>query len=123
MRGPQDERILAAQIVEGRDTELAAQRIPGGSALVRLIHLLEARGYESLASAAIDAAVPDDARDSFYSRAEQFTSAPTRRIARRGPPREEPAAQTIEPTAPQLAESIAREHIAAVQQNRSLQPA
>lgn len=48
MRGPQDERILAAQIVEEPDPTLVAQRIPGGKAVVRLLQLLEARGYEDL---------------------------------------------------------------------------
>ena len=121
MRGPQDERIVA---VEEPDPELAAARVPGGKALVRLLQLLEARGYESLAGAAIETALPADARDLFYSRAERFTSSPTRRVARRGTSGERPAprrgaargASGEEPATEAVAEAIAREHIAAVQQ-------
>jgi len=121
VRGPQDERIVA---VEEPDPELAAARVPGGKALVRLLQLLEARGYESLAGAAIETALPADARDLFYSRAERFTSSPTRRVARRGTSGERPAprrgaargASGEEPATEAVAEAIAREHIAAVQQ-------
>jgi len=49
MRGPHDDEILAQQST-GR-VEGAPQRIPGGKPLGRLLHLLEARGYESTAAA------------------------------------------------------------------------
>jgi hypothetical protein len=50
MRGPHDERILASQAEKDEQVlaALSSQRTPGGKALVRLVHLLEARGYEHL---------------------------------------------------------------------------
>lgn len=118
MRGGHDEQILAAQIPEGVEPELAAQRTPGGKALLRLVHLLEARGYESLAGAAVDAAVPDGARSLFSFRLERFSASPTRharrpsttrRTGRRGTPSEAAPDETRQSEA----EAIARAHMAA----------
>ena len=102
---------------------MAAQPIPGGKAVVRLIQLLQERGYEHLADAVIDAAIPDDRKDLLHSRVDRFplssttrgaSSAPgtARRSARAGAS-DAAAAEQVAATA---AESIAREHIAAVQQ-------
>jgi hypothetical protein len=82
MRGPHDEEILANQAAD-RTEASAQQPTPGGKPLIRMLHLLEARGYQETAAAAIDAAVPEDSRDLFYARAEQFTSSPTRQVAGR----------------------------------------
>jgi len=49
MRGPHDDEILAQQST-GR-VEGAPQRISGRQTARRLLHLLEARGYESTAAA------------------------------------------------------------------------
>src|SRR5437660_3061439 len=73
-------------MAETADPALAAQPTPGGGALLRLVNPLEARGYDTLASAAVDVAVPDDARELFASRAERHASSPTRRATRRAAP-------------------------------------
>lgn len=116
MRGPQDEQILAVQIADEPDPESAAKRIPGGGALVRLLQLVEARGYHDIAAAAIDAAVPDEALGLFYARAERFTSSPTRRVAQVSEAAAKAPDQTAGPAVPPGVETIALDHIAAVQQ-------
>jgi hypothetical protein len=116
MRGPQDEQILAVQIADESDPASAAKRIPGGGALVRLLQLVEARGYHDIAAAAIDAAVPDESLTLFYARAERFTSSPTRRVAQVGEAAAKVPDETAGPAVSPGAEAIALDHIAAVQQ-------
>jgi hypothetical protein len=118
VRGAHDEQILAAQISELVEPELAAQRTPGGKALLRLVHLLEARGYESLADAAVDAAVPDDGRSLFSFRLERFSASPTRHVhrpstSRRSGRRGTPSEAAPDETLLSEAEAVAREYITA----------
>ena len=128
MRGPHDEQILASQ-AEKDEPALAAvssQRTPGGKALVRLVHLLEARGYGNLASTAVDAALPPDDHELFYSRAGRPMSPSTRHASRRAPAArrsgrrgtadETNVTQDEEPNHTEAFEDIAREYIAAVNQ-------
>jgi hypothetical protein len=81
MRGPHDDLINASQRAS-EAAESSAQPTPGGKVLARLLQLLEARGFERAASAAIKAAVPEQYRTLFYSRADRFTASPARRAAR-----------------------------------------
>jgi hypothetical protein len=117
MRGPHDEQIVAAHTPESIDLAVATQRTPGGKPLIRLLQLLEERGYEPIAEAAIDTAVPDDARELFYARVEQHTSSPTRQVAGRmrtrgaALPTETPATEALAASA-----SVAQAHMEAVQQ-------
>jgi len=83
VRGLHDDQILAAQTPEGAEAELAVQPTPGGKALLRLVNLLEARGYQRLADATIDAAVPEGQLELFHSRARAATSSPARQTGRR----------------------------------------
>jgi hypothetical protein len=83
VRGPHDEQLNATERT-GEPGEVPAPPTPGGKPLVRLLQLLEARGYEEAAAGAIDAAVPEESRDLFYARAERFTSSPSRRVAQPG---------------------------------------
>ena len=83
MRGPHDEQIVTAYTPETADMAVAAQRTPGGKPLLRLLQLLEARGYEHVAEATIETAVPEESREVFYARVEQHTSSPTRQVAGR----------------------------------------
>ncbi|HET7504179.1 MAG TPA: hypothetical protein VFK02_24330, partial [Kofleriaceae bacterium] len=78
MRGPHDDEILANQVKDG-----STERVVGGRPLLRLLHVLEQRGLEDTAVAAIEAAVPEEARERFYARAEAMTASPVRRLARR----------------------------------------
>jgi hypothetical protein len=121
LRGPHDEQISAAGAVERDDLALADQPTPGGKALIRLVNLLEARGFEKLANAAVDAAVPDEQLELFRSRVERrLTSSSTRRgrqPARRAPRRGAASGETS--SAPDLeadyhseAEGVAREYMA-----------
>ena len=80
MESAQDERLAAPRPGQELAPPLTSRTIPGGKALLRLLHLLDSRGYEGLASAVVDAAVPDQVQDQFYARAEKFMS-PARRIA------------------------------------------
>src|SRR5262245_25700983 len=63
--------------------EIPETRPPGGKPLVRLLQLIESRGDENAASAAIEAAVPEESEDIFYTRADKFTAFPSRRAPRR----------------------------------------
>lgn len=109
MRGPHDEQIRATQTPEITETTAARQPTPGGKPLLRMLELLEARGYERVAKAAIEAAVPEESRDEFYRRAEPITSAPSRKVAR--------SKKTAEGSeAPAAAASIAEAHMAAAEQ-------
>ncbi|MBI3801200.1 MAG: hypothetical protein HY268_30040, partial [Deltaproteobacteria bacterium] len=117
MRGPHDEQIVAAQTSDTTDMAAATQPAPGGKPLMRLLQLLEARGYEQVAEASIAAAVPEDARELFYARVEQRTSSPTGQMAGRRKTRSESLLPET-PTTQALATSasIAQEHMTAVQQ-------
>jgi hypothetical protein len=109
MKGPRDESIVEAQIAATIEEGAILQSTLGGKALVRLLQLLEARGHEALAVAAIENAVPEEARELFfYKRAERLTSPPSRSGVSR---RAEPAGTE----APSTAQSIAQEYIAAAQ--------
>ena len=88
MRGPIDEMIDARQTggeppaVDARKAvaEAAPKKPPGGKALLRLLQLLESRGFEESAAEVIDAAVHDEARDELRSRLKQFTAAPDAKV-------------------------------------------
>ena len=88
MRGPIDEMIDARQTgaeppaADARKAvaEAAPKKPPGGKALLRLLQLLESRGFEESAAEVIDAAVHDEARDELRSRLKQFTAAPDAKV-------------------------------------------
>jgi len=88
--GPYDDAIEAQQGVGVRGDppepgeEEQERRPPGGKALVRLLELLERAGYTDAAEAAVEAAIPEEARDAFLERAAQFTAAPSRKPAAPG---------------------------------------
>lgn len=88
MRGLHDEQISATETPEVGEAALAAQPTPGGKSLLRLVDFLEARGFDTLADAAIDAALPDGQVELFHSRAQGLTSLlgrAARSRGRRGP--------------------------------------
>ena len=105
MESAQDERLAAPRPGQELAPPLTSRTIPGGKALLRLLHLLDSRGYEGLASAVVDAAVPDQVQDQFYARAEKFMFPARAPDFRGGPPAE------VSPS-----ETIARQQIAAVHQ-------
>src|SRR5215212_12096605 len=88
--GPYDDAIEAQQGVAVRGDppepgeEEQERRPPGGKALVRLLELLERAGYTDAAEAAVEAAIPEQARDAFLERAAQFTAAPSGKPGGRG---------------------------------------
>src|SRR4029077_9863149 len=114
MRGPHDQQIIAAETPKAKKAAAAARPTsPGGKPLLRMLQLLEARGYEQVAQAAIDNAVPEGDRDLFYSREKAVTSSRSLKLARRKTKKESPA---IEGETPSSAASIAETHMAAVEQ-------
>ena len=123
MQGPHDEEILASRVTdsaESRDTtRLAtpASRPPGGKALLRLLELLDSRGYDDLAAAAIQAAVPADARPMFEAYLDKnptTSTTPARKGARSKDAKETSPEVGLPPEARATAEGVANEHIAAV---------
>jgi hypothetical protein len=108
MRGPHDDRLDVASLA----SELPTPRPPGGKALVRLLQLLESRGYEEAAAKAIAGAVPNEALNLFYAHADRFTASPSRLGAR---PRKTGAPAGAE-TGLAGPSELVREQMAAVQQ-------
>jgi hypothetical protein len=116
VRGPHDDEIVSTQILGELDPAKPAERTPGGKPLARLLLLLESRGEEALAAAAITAAVPEESRELFYTRLERFTASPTQHMTRAyAAPGELKAGETSE-AASSAAANIAQEYIAAAQQ-------
>lgn len=81
MRGPIDDIIDApeGQAVAAERREISAgdpRRPPGGKALLRLMQVLESAGYDEAATATVQMATNDEAREEFRSRAGQFSAAP-----------------------------------------------
>src|SRR6266404_6280370 len=108
MRGPHDKQIVAAETPKTKKAGAVAQPIPGGKPLLRMLQLLDARGYATVAEAAIES-VPEAARTLLYRRG---TSA---KIARRKTTeRKSTAASEV----PLSAASIAETQMDAVEQTR-----
>jgi hypothetical protein len=118
MRGPHDSAIEATQApVETAGAAAMAgaeeRRPPGSKALLRLLHLLERRGYTETAAAAVDAAVSDEQKEEFRVRAAQFTAAPRREPPEGGRRTRKSRESTAEPVAGETpAEEISNEYLA-----------
>jgi photosystem II stability/assembly factor-like uncharacterized protein len=121
MRGPFDDRIEAQQrsMPPGVSADLAPAR--PSKVLIRLIQLLERRGYEEHASDVIRHALPgNQPRAAFEARSIQFSASPTR------PPGTAPPGGAAPGTAaarPLIARDVATSYRAAAQQLLSAPPA
>lgn len=80
MRGPQDEAIEAEAGRGAREGGEPSPRPAGGKALVRLLDLLAASGYEEAAHATVALAVDDDQRGEFVARLKEIASLPLRSL-------------------------------------------
>lgn len=66
MRTPEEEKV------EGRAAVSRPRQLPGGKALVRLLHTLQSRGYDEIAEAAVRSSLSGEARESFQERAAPY---------------------------------------------------
>ena len=114
MRGIHDDQIIAAETPEAKKADTEVQPTPGGKPLLRMLQLLEERGYDQVARAEIENIVPEAARDLFYSRAKSVISSRLQKGARRKKTKGESA--TIAGETPSTAAGIAETHMAAVEQ-------
>jgi hypothetical protein len=76
VRGPHDELIKAAERA-GETAELAAQPLPGGKPLLRLLQMLDSRGLAASAARIVQEAVPEELRASFRARALRYSASPS----------------------------------------------
>ncbi len=105
MRGPYDDTI---QALEARkdilSTVAEGQRPPGGKPLERLLVLLASKGYAELATAAVEAAVPEEAAKPYFARIKRYPAASEKSASGKGKESSEKSS---------LAENIANEYLAA----------
>jgi len=112
MEGPTDQAIQGSQGLPATvETRQVQRKPPGGKALLRLLHLLESRGYTGISQATVNTAIPEDSRDEFNAWRMRYAAASNREGASPGPPRNEGAGAGQEPWA-----AIAREYLAAARQ-------
>ena len=77
MQGPQDSGISATPALVGASaTAGERRRPPGGKALLRLLQLLESRGFTETAEEVVDAAISDEHKEEFRIRQAAFTATP-----------------------------------------------
>jgi hypothetical protein len=120
MRGVHDEEIIAVETPKTKKARAGAQPTPGGKPLLRMLQLLEERGYQPVAETAIESIIPEAGRELFYRRAKSLISSRFRKVARRK--KTNGKSPAIASETPSNAASIAAAHMTAVEETAPAGP-